>query len=544
LRRAVAKLVVVLIAAVIIVAGAAGAAYYLNIASKPAITNYTVIYADSSPMTTLDPSTEFSNSIAILPNVYETLTYYNDSTGSVSPLLATGWSSTSNGTQWTFHLRQGVTFHDGTSFNATAVVYSVNRTQVIGGGAAYIWAPVNKVKAIDTYDVWFNLSYAANLPLIASAGYAAYIMSPNIQSIYHPSGNLSDWFNAGHDDGTGPYIVKSWQPQTQVVLTKFDKYWRGWSSNQYSTAVIKIVADATTREQMVESESAIASLLPSADIANLQSNSKVKVYIGPSYQNLIAQFNTAKPPLNNVLVRRALSYSIPYQQVVQNVMLGYATQSVGVVPKGMFGHNDSLFQYTYDLNKAADLLAQAGYSAQYTNGTLVGPANHPLPTLQLTYTSGDPNEAALATLWTQSLAKIGVTLNTQAMVWTQQWGEATGPDPQKVQDIFVEYWWPTYPTPYDWLFNLFHSESTPLFNLEYWSNSTFDHVIDTAASIEGTDRTTALHMYSQAQEMIISQAIAAFIFDEEYVYVVNSGIHGFTYNPGYTTVVWFYNLRV
>ena len=154
-------------------------------------------------MTTLDPSTEFSNSIVILPNVYETLTYYNDSTGGIDPLLAVNWTSSNGGLTWTFNLRQGVLFHDGTPFNSTAVVYSVNRTMAIGGGAAYIWGPVQSVVATGTYSVQFNLTYAANLPLIASAGYAAYMISPNIVSIYHPSGNISDWFNAGHDDGTG-----------------------------------------------------------------------------------------------------------------------------------------------------------------------------------------------------------------------------------------------------------------------------------------------------------------------------------------------------
>jgi peptide/nickel transport system substrate-binding protein len=144
------------------------------------------------------------------------------------------------------------------------------------------------------------LTYAANLPLIASAGYAAYMISPNIVSIYHPSGNISDWFNSGHDDGTGPYTVQSWNPQTQVVLTKFNDYWKGWSSNQFSTVVISIVSDSTTSEQMAQSSLAIDYLVPQADVARLnQSGSGVTMYIGPAFQNLIAFYNNAKPPLNN-----------------------------------------------------------------------------------------------------------------------------------------------------------------------------------------------------------------------------------------------------
>ena len=136
------------------------------------------------------------------------------------------------------------------------------------------------------------------------------------------------------------YTVQSWNPQTQVVLTKFDKYWKGWSPNQFSTVVLSIVSDATTREQMAQSSLTVDYLVPQADVANLnKSGSGVNMYIGPAYQNLIAFYNNAKPPLNNELVRQALSDAIPYQQIVNNVMQGFATQSAGPIPAGMWGHN-------------------------------------------------------------------------------------------------------------------------------------------------------------------------------------------------------------
>ena len=127
----------------------------------------------------------------ILPNVYETLTYYNASTGGLDPLLAVNWTSSNGGLTWTFNLRQGVLFHDDTPFNSTAVVYSLNRTMTIGGGAAYIWGPVQSVVATGTYSVQFNLTYAANLPLNI-CWISAYMISPNIVSVYHPNGNISD----------------------------------------------------------------------------------------------------------------------------------------------------------------------------------------------------------------------------------------------------------------------------------------------------------------------------------------------------------------
>ena len=223
-KRTTLAIIAIVVIAVLIIGVYAGV---ILTKKSPVPTANIVTYASNSPMVTADPSTEFSNSILVLQNVYQTLTFYNSKTKTVEPLLALSWTSNTNSTNWVFTLRQGVKFHDGTTFNASAVVYSVNRTMSLGQGAAYIWAPVKKVYAISEYQVDFQTSYPANLPLIASAGYAAYMMSPNIISHYNLSSNtnLSAWFNAGHDDGTGPYYITQWNPQTQVILQKFKDYW-------------------------------------------------------------------------------------------------------------------------------------------------------------------------------------------------------------------------------------------------------------------------------------------------------------------------------
>ena len=105
----------------------------------------------SEPYVSLDPSTEQSNGIKILYNVYETLTHYDDQTGEVTPLLATGWTSNNDGTEWVFQLRQDVTFHDGLNMNAEAVRQSINRTMALGMGASYIWDSVDSIDLTGEY---------------------------------------------------------------------------------------------------------------------------------------------------------------------------------------------------------------------------------------------------------------------------------------------------------------------------------------------------------------------------------------------------------
>jgi peptide/nickel transport system substrate-binding protein len=521
----------VLIVAIIVVAGGLG--YYYQTQQKPHVPRIVTI-ASNSEFVTLDPSIEFSQSIMILSNLYEPLIMYVPwQSPPFVPALATSWESSNNSQTWTFHLRESVKFHDGSPFNATAVKYSVDRTIGIGAGASYIWASVKEVQVVDTYTVKFILSYPTPLDVVASASYAAWIMSPNIDNLAEAAGftNASDWLNAGHDDGTGPYYLTKWDQQNEAVMQKFPDYWGGWKDDQVDTAVIRVIRDETVAEQMIKSgEISIAQYVPVTDIPSLQQDPNLQVYFSPQYQNLLGFFNTKKFPFNNTLVRQAVSYAVPYSQIVSGVLHGYGNESIGPIPSGMPGHFDDLQHYTYDMAKAKQLLAQAGYP----NGGFK---------FTLTYLTGDVKEQGTAELIKASLKDLNIDVEIQAMTWLQQWSLAQG-DPLKAQDIFVMYWWPTILSPYDFLFNLFHTESTVVFNLGYYYNSNFDAIIDQAWSMEGYDKTQAFNLYRQAETMLYNDAPALYLYDLEDVHVVHSNISGYRNNPAYPIVIFFYDLHV
>ena len=104
------------------------------------------------------------------------------------------------------------------------------------------------------------------------------------------------------------------------------------------------------------------------------------------------------------------------------------------------------------------------------------------------------------------------------------------------------YWWPTYPTPYDHLYSMFHSEDKPFFNLGYYSNPTFDKTIDKANTLLGTNKAEAEDMFVDAQQMLYRDTPAIPIFDQENIHVVRSDIKGYEDNPAYPHVVFFYEL--
>ena len=485
------------------------------------------VYAHGTQFPDLDPAKSYSNDSVVMSNCYETLTFYNPpgSKEILTPKLATSWEANEDATEWVFHLRQGVKFHDGEPFNAEAVKFSISNTKALGIGAAYIWDPVQEMEVIDDYTIKFKLSYPAPLDLIASSGYAAWIYSPKS---YQEKG--SDWFQQGHCAGTGPYIIESYEPGSRLVMTRNESYWGGWKPGQFEKVVFEISQDPVVLQQKIEAGTAdfTYGIPPDNEEVIRNTRKDIVVYTNPSFQNLVGLLNTKKPPLDNVKVRQALCYSFPYEQFISAVMGERATQARGVVPAGMWGHGDDLFQYTYDLEKAKQLLTEAGYP----NGGFK---------LTMTYSSGDMDEQQLGEVWKAELAKLGIELEVQGMNWDAQWqlGES---DPLKAQDIFVMYWWPDYISPYSFLYSMFHSEDEILFNLCYYSNPTYDELIDKANEITGTDREKAAQMFIDAQKILLEDAVSLFFYDVSNTHLARADIKGYVDNPAYPHVVFVYDL--
>jgi peptide/nickel transport system substrate-binding protein len=484
------------------------------------------VFATDGVLNNLDPAMSYSGEHVVLANCYETLTFYNPpgSAELLSPKLATSWEANEDGTEWTFNLREGVNFHSGNPFNAAAVKAAIENTKAIGTGAAYMWDPVQEIEVVDDYTVKFKLSYSAPVDLMASAAYAAWMYDP---AVYAEKG--TEWYNEGHCSGTGPYIMDSYELNTRMIMVRNDDYWGGWREGQFDTIVFELTEDNAVLQQKIESGEAYFTWnIPPDNLSMVEANPDIVAHKTPSFQNLVGLLNTQKPPLDNKLVRQAVSYTVPYAQFVEGVLQGRGTQSHGVVPVGMWGHSDELFQYSYDLDKAKELLAQAGYP----DGGL---------SLLYTYATGDFDQQQLGELWKAELAKVGIDLEIQGLNWDAQW-ELARSDIQKAQDVFVMYWWVDYVSPYSFLYSMFHSEEEILFNLGYYRNPEYDALVDEGNALSGSDRPKAEELFIQAQEILIDDAASIFFYDTTPVHLMRKEIAGYVDNPAYPHVVFVYDL--
>ncbi len=482
---------------------------------------------NSAPYVTLDPSTEYSNGIMVLQNVYETLTRYNPETGGLDPLLATDWSSNDDGTVWTFQLRDDVTFHDGTEMKAEQVVRSIQRAIDLGQGGAYIWDAVaqgGKVEATGEYEVTITCGYPAPIDLIASAGYAAYIMSDSVVD------QTTEWFNEGHDGGSGPYMIAQATGDT-VVLKAYEGYRGGWSDNQYKNVMIREVPESSARRQMMETgECQLSSSFSATDLEALKTKTdKVYTYQSETFNNIIMFLNTASEPCDNADFRRALAYAFPYEEMVNEIMNGNAKQSIGMVPSSLWGHSDDILQYTCDLDKAREYLDKSGVD---TNGLK----------LTVTYMNGYDEYASALQLYQVNLKQLGIELELRSMEWDQQWAQAQSTDPEARQDMFLFIWWPDYASPISWFTTLLHSEDQIVYNLSYLNDPELDAIIDEAAEQTVTDREAAEANYIKAQEIVADNAYLLNLYDQMHTFVISNSIEGVSENPSYSEAILYYNV--
>ncbi|MEU8802685.1 ABC transporter substrate-binding protein [Spirillospora sp. NPDC048819] len=480
--------------------------------------------ATTASVTTWDPIKSFSTEVYYLANVYEPLLWTNPPGASEKfrPGLAETWESSADAKTWTFHLRKGVTFHDGEVMNAAAVKASIEAAAE-DGGASFIWAPLKDVATPDESTVVLHLKYAAPMDLIASSMYGAWIVSPKALSAG------KGYFDKAVDAGTGPYQLSEYKPNQKVVLRRYDEYWGGWSGSHYRTIVAQITAEAVVQQQKLQSGQVdLASSLPLENIGQFAKDKRYKVTECPTLQSYLAFFNTTRPPLDDPEVRRALSYAIPYDDVLKVGAEGHGTLARGPVPAGVFPHDEGLTRYEYDLAKARKLLADAGKGDGFK--------------LTLSYAAENPQEAKFAPLIKDSFAKIGVDVTLQSILFNQQWEKAKA-DPRKAQDIFLLLYWPTYSDAgSDNLVSLFRSSPKPSFNLSYWKNAEYDELVDKAGTLTATDPDEAARIYGQAQRLLLDEAPGAFLYDVRTPVVTDKAVRGFACNANYSFSTPFYRL--
>src|SRR5579864_2513929 len=219
----------------------------------------TLVVAQDISIQTFDPQIVYDNTVRLTRGMYESLVTLRGGTAQVVPRLATSWQSTPDAKHWTFKLRSGVKFHDGTPFTSAAVKSTVERLIKINRGMGYAYkGTVDTIDTPDPLTVRFNLTGpdAAFLSKLAAVS-GALVVSPTAISGHTSGTDMGQGWFAANEAGTGPYRLAAYDKGAgQVVLSAFPDYWGGWQGNHVKTVIFKITPEASTQRLMLERQDA------------------------------------------------------------------------------------------------------------------------------------------------------------------------------------------------------------------------------------------------------------------------------------------------
>ena len=364
----------------------------------------TLVFGSSGDAVRLDPADATDGeSIQRMDNIFEGLVEYEEGSVLIQPCLATSWEASADGTEIVFNLRKGVKFHDGTDFNADAVVFSFARQydtnhpfHQYGQWAYWGWmfGDVEKMEKIDDYTVKFVLKRPNAAIMTSLAMFTVCIVSPTNAEKYK-----EDAFK--NPCGTGPFKFVEWVKADHITLEANEDYWRERAS--LDKLIFKVIPDPSARLMALEvgEVQGIEHLNP-ADFDRIKANKDLKLLAEPGMNIGYMAINTGygyidtnenavhdiadEPlvktpgyyePLTKKKVRQAINMAIDKQSIVDDLYMGTAIKATNGMPPFMLGYNDEIVDYPYDPEKAKTLLAEAGYPDGFEVTLYVMPVSRP-----------------------------------------------------------------------------------------------------------------------------------------------------------------------
>ncbi|MGI8973054.1 MAG: ABC transporter substrate-binding protein [Gaiella sp.] len=332
-------------------------------------------------------------SLRIVFQIFEGLVRNKPGTGQIEPLLATSWKASPNGRIWTFNLRKGVKFSDGTPFNAAAVCTNFNRQYNLppllqGEGVNYYWFTVfggyakpgpgnpgpdkslyHGCKRVNdsTARIILKRRSSSFLGALALANFA--IASPAALKQYKADEGTvgsdgvfraAGTFGTQNPVGTGPYKLESWRIGDRLVLVRNDGYWGTKAKTR--RVIVRPITDNTARLQALQTGEVDAiNLVQPQDISTIRSNSSLKILDRHAFNIGYVGMNQSFAPLNNIKVRQAIAHGLDRKSVVGSFYGGRGTLANQFLPPGIQGYaQKGVPDYPYDPDRAKQLLRESG----------------------------------------------------------------------------------------------------------------------------------------------------------------------------------------
>lgn len=488
----------------------------------------TLVIALNGTPSDLDPHSAYDYRSAIaLRGPYEGLIALDGAaTDTYIPAVAESWSANDDKSVWTFRIRPGITFHDGSPCDAEACRASYERflTQSLGPAGAFkrfITDPA-QITAPDATTLVFDCGRPQPLfEAYVACQYGPLIANVKVFMANEEEGDMGhSWAQLNETGaGTGPYMITEFEPEQQLVLEKYDGYWGGWEGSHFDRVIFRVVSENETRRQLIErGEVDIVDNLTPESLMALEGNADLT--IDRSYSAEVDYLIlTESGPLASPEARQAMCWAFPYDEVIDAIYKGYGKRAIGGVAEILGGFAPETFTYTTDLDKAKELFARAGV-AEGTEITCM-------------QESGDESVKTAMQLFQGNLAACGITLNIETVDLSTFSGMMYGDAPAEERPNVVPwFWWPDYNDAYNHLYpqiacDQWGSAGT---NGGFYCNERVQELFE--LSRDEPDPAKYAAALAEIQQIISKDdPPAIYYMQRQWTTVVRTGVEGFVFNP-------------
>jgi peptide/nickel transport system substrate-binding protein len=469
-------------------------------------------------------------SAKVIHQITETLLKYKEGTTEVVPGLAEMPEVSPDGLKYTFKLNKGIKFHDGSDFNAEAVVFNFNRWSNPKGEFNFLDAKaeesfayfdsmfgnegnrvIKEVKAVDESTVEFTLNkpQAPFLQNIAMTFFG--ISSPT--AIKEKKEKYKE-----SPVGTGPYKFVEWKRNEAITLERNNDYW-GKDKAKMEKLIIKSIPDNSARlnELKAGSIDLMEDVNPS-DLANVEGDSNLQKILRPSFNVGYVGFNTQKEPFNNPKVRQALNHVVDKKAIIKAFYSDLAIPAINPMPPSILGYNDKVQDYPYDLEKAKALMAEAGYPNGYDKELVfyAMPVSRPYM----------PEAKKVAELLQSEFKKIGIKTRIESPEWAVYLQDT---EKGEKDDLYMLGWTGDNGDPDNFLYTLLDKETIGSNNYSFYVNEDLHTILARAQS--EPDQAKRAEDYKKAQEIIKADAPWIPLVHSTPLLAAKKGLKGFVPSP-------------
>ncbi|OQA75304.1 MAG: Heme-binding protein A precursor [bacterium ADurb.Bin243] len=454
----------------------------------------TLIYGRAYDAISLDPPNQWDGSSSgIINNVYENLVQFIEGSAKLEPVLAESWKISDNLLEYTFNLRKNVFFHDSSRFDADCVVFNIERQMQknhpyrLGNCECFEsnFGLLESVKKIDEHTVVFKLKkpFTPFLELLAMTPMA--IASPAAVKKHG-----AEFYK--NPCGTGPFIFKKWIRDDSIVLEKNKAYWR--EKARVDKIIFKTIPD--NRLRLMQLYSGLINIMDGInpdDIETIKRNPEITLLTETGMNVGYIAMNTLKPPFDKKEVRLAVNHAVNKKAIINFLYQQTATLAKNPLPPNIFGYNNEISGYPYDIAEARRLLKLAGLENGFKTKLFV------IPITTMSFPEPDKVADAIAA----NLKDAGITVEKYSCEWSEYQSKVMNGEHEMA--MFV--WSADIPDPDNFLYVLLDSDNTikgQAQNVSFYVNDVLHYTLMKAQSALDPAERTAL--YKKAQEIIHEDA--------------------------------------